>query len=87
MFATTYIRYIVQRISILLYTRHPANTSLVVPLLSHSCEKGSERSSDAQPPLYTNPSFPMEPRANHTFWKEEEQRQVNQEAVMQEHKQ
>jgi hypothetical protein len=71
MFAATYIRYIVQRISNLLYTRHPVNTSLVVPLLSD--ERGAPSASSATP-------RPVEPKANHIFWKEEEQRQLNQES-------
>jgi hypothetical protein len=68
MIGATYLRYIVQRIRKLIYPGI-GNKSLVVPLLS--AQEPSSASASSAPASKTN--------ANPLFWKEEEQRQRNQE--------
>jgi hypothetical protein len=65
MIAATYLRYIVQRITHLIYARRVENKALVVPLLSSSLAP---------------PAAHQAPASNKLFWKEEEQRQKNQDA-------
>jgi hypothetical protein len=74
MISATYLRYIVERIRHLFYSKSLAssNKSLIVPLLSAEQPFASSSSSAPASSVATN--------ANPLFWKEEEQRQRNQEA-------